>query len=359
MELTNFYQGKRVFITGVTGFKGSWLAQILLTLGAQVGGYALAPDTNPNLFTILSLDKNISYSEADVRDRTRLIEEVEKFNPDLILHLAAQPSVEKSYKKPIFTYETNIIGTVNILEAMRLLQIKSGVIVTTDKVYRNYSKGNSFKEDDPLGGYDPYSCSKACADLITNSYSLSFFNPKKYNREHQTLIATARSGNVVGGGQWSEGALVPDLVKAVFVDREKLTLKNPQVVRTWLHVMETLRGYLLLGKGLYKGNLKMTGAWNFGLGQQGEASVEEITRKFLRAFQMGDYDVKRNYQVHHDQVLKVDAGKAYSQLGWLPRLSLDETVKLTAHWYQAYYQKRGNASSLLNKQIADYFLSEK
>ncbi len=262
------YAGRTALVTGHTGFKGSWLALWLEELGCRVVGYSLPPPTEPNHFGLLSLRCR---SEAgDVRDRARLAAVVRECRPDVVFHLAAQPLVRRSYREPAETFEANALGTVSVLEACRATPVKAVVSVTTDKVYENREWCWGYREADPLGGFDPYSCSKACAELIAACYRGSFFNPAEYGRSHRTLVATARAGNVIGGGDWAEDRLVPDLARAAAAGRP-LALRNPASVRPWQHVLEPLAGYLLLGQRLLEGDARCAEAWNFGPGEDGAA----------------------------------------------------------------------------------------
>src|SRR4030095_15508590 len=253
-----FWKGKRVLITGHTGFKGSWLAFWLRTLGADILGYALAPEASPNLFESLEIEQGIRSLTADIRDLGKLDEAVRQFRPEIILHLAAQSLVRRSYREPIETYATNVMGTVNVLEAARRSDfVRSVVVVTTDKVYENRERPEPYRESERLGGFDPYSNSKACAELVVSAYRSSFFG------RGETLVATARAGNVIGGGDWSEDRLLPDVFRSLIFDT-KLEIRNPDSIRPWQHVLEPLAAYLLLAERLYNGEEKFAGPWNFG-----------------------------------------------------------------------------------------------
>ena len=278
--LESIYRHKKVFITGHTGFKGSWLCQLLQELGAQIMGYALAPETNPNHYDLLNLD--LYQVLEDIRNYEALSKAIHKFKPDIVFHLAAQPLVRKSYKQPIYTYQTNIIGTANLLEACRSVEsIKAIVNVTTDKCYQNIEKDYAYQESDSLGGYDPYSSSKACSEIVTAAYRNSFYNLQDYGKKHQTLVATARSGNVIGGGDWSTDRLIPDLIRAA-QSAKPAKIRYPKATRPWQHVLEPLTGYLLLSEKLLEGQKQFADAWNFGP-QEGDVqdviSVIKISRK--------------------------------------------------------------------------------
>ena len=280
-NLERFFKNKKVLITGHTGFKGSWLSKILLNWGADISGIALKPDTDPNLFNILEIKKNINNYFCDIRNFKSLEKIVEKEKPEIVFHLAAQPLVRSSYDDPLYTFETNILGVVNILQIIKKInRIKAAVIITTDKVYENKKNKLSYKEDDRLGGYDPYSSSKAASELVINSYIRSFFNPKDYNKKHKTLIASARSGNVIGGGDWQKDRIIPDIVKSIYEKKEKLIIRNPDSIRPWQYVLEDLEGYLLLAKKLYQGKKEFSGAWNFGPDSKEKClTVKELIEK--------------------------------------------------------------------------------
>jgi len=350
-----FFRNKKVLVTGHTGFKGSWLTQMLIELGARVCGYSLEPNTKPNLFNILKLKKDINHKIGDIRNFQFLNKTAKEFNPDIIFHLAAQPIVRDSYDNPQYTYEVNIMGTVNILEVIRLNKIKAGVIITTDKVYKNLKESASFREDDPLGGYDPYSNSKACADLVANSYTQSFFNPKNFGIRHNTLIASARAGNVIGGGDWAKDRLVPDLIRSIFTNKKKLVIRSPKAVRPWQHVLDPLFGYMLLAESLFKGNVDKSGAWNFGPKENGAKDVKTIVESFIKILGKGSYVIKGNETKHESKRLKLNSDKAKKKLGWQPKLNTEETVKKTASWYKAFYLKSSNMRQYTIEQIKNYF----
>lgn len=353
----SFLKNKRVFVTGHTGFKGSWLTQILVELGAKISGYALEPNTDPSLFNILGLAKSIDHNIGDIRDFQHLNKIVKKFAPEIVFHLAAQPLVRESYDDPRYTHETNIIGTVNVLETIRLNNVRSGVMITTDKVYKNIGQKKSFGEDDPLGGYDPYSCSKASADLVVSSYIQSFFNAGDFKLKHNTLVASARAGNVIGGGDWGKDRLVPDLVRAFWVDQKEVIIRNPNAVRPWQHVLEPLAGYMLLAKFLFEGDTTKSGAWNFGPKKEKAKDVESIVNLFIKVFGKGSYSVKKDKTKHEDKILKLNINKARSKLGWQPKLGVEETIKKTAFWYNAYYTKKSDMRQYTIRQIKEYFES--
>lgn len=344
-----FFRGKRILVTGHSGFKGSWLAHILLGMGSEVAGYSLKPDTTPNLFAALGLSKRMKNYFADIRDYGKVLAAMRAEKPDIVIHMAAQPLVRPSYDDPIYTYETNLMGTVNVLQAMREAGgVKAAVMITTDKVYENRETEVPYKEGDELGGYDPYSASKACAEIAIRSYIRSFFTPRQ-----GTLVASARAGNVLGGGDWSADRIVPDIVRAILERNEQVVLRNPKAIRPWQHVLDPLHGYLLLAKGLYEGKEELVGAWNFAPKETG-ISVEEITRKAVARLGKGSYAVKKDGEKHEMGILMLDAGKARRELGWMPRLDVERTLDWTFEWYKAYYAKE-DIVGLTDTQVEKFF----
>ena len=331
----NVYQGKRVFITGHTGFKGSWLALWLKKLGAEVAGYALPPSTTPNHLETLSLEM-VSVL-ADIRDKKRIIAEMKVFQPDIVFHLAAQPLVRYSYLEPSETYETNVIGTLNVLEACRnTVSVKAVVCVTTDKVYENKEAVEGYQEQDRLGGYDPYSASKACAEILTASYVSSYFNLAHYRNQHEVLIATARGGNVIGGGDWSEDRLVPDIARTVD-SGVKLEIRSPESVRPWQHVLDCLSGYLLLGERLLSGEKEFAGSWNFGPLEEEVIKVKEIIS--IAQSYWKEFPVEfGSSELHETRVLRLQCDKAVNELRWTPVLNNSEMFAFTFEWYKDFYE---------------------
>ena len=355
MELQKKFKDKKVLITGHTGFKGAWLTQIMIDSGAKVSGYSVAPNTDPSLFEALELAGKIENNIADIRDLRKLNEVVAKFKPDIIFHLAAQPIVRDSYDNPVYTYETNVMGTVNVLEAMRLNKIPTGVMITTDKVYKNFEKDIAYKEEDQLGGYDPYSNSKACADLVISSYIDSFFNPKDYKTKHNTLIASARAGNVVGGGDWAKDRLVPDAIKAFLVNNDDLVIRSPKAIRPWQHVLEPLYGYILLAAHLSNEEVDKVGAWNFGPNDEDMQEVEKVLGMLTGHLKQGRYVVEEDKGKHEAKLLKLDNTKARSELGWIPKYDLSKTIKETAEWYEVFHLENGDIKKFTTNQIETYF----
>jgi len=333
----NFYNGQRVLITGHTGFKGSWLSVWLRELGADITGYALEPPTVPSLFEICNLEDKVTSIVGDIRDYKVLRDVFEKFQPEIVFHMAAQSLVRPSYKEPVETYQTNIMGTVNLLEACRHTpSIRAVVNVTSDKCYENHGYIYNYKEGDPVGGYDPYSSSKGCSELVTNAYLRSFFNPSNYNKEHAVSLASVRSGNVIGGGDWAEDRLIPDCIKAL-MENKPIVIRYPDAVRPWQHVLESLSGYLLLAQHLYQDGAAFSGAWNFGPHDNDARPVrwlvEHITEMWgSNAFWTFD----GNNYLHEAHYLKLDCSKAKSKIGWYPQWDLNTALDKTIEWYKAY-----------------------
>lgn len=348
-QLKKAYGGKSVLITGHTGFKGAWMTQILILAGAKVTGYSLKPPTKPSLFSVLGLSKQMKSVTGDIRNFKRFHAVVRKTRPDIIFHLAAQPLVRDSYDNPIYTYQTNLIGTANVLEAMRLEYIKAGVVITTDKVYENLEDPEKYyTESDKLGGHDPYSSSKACADLCCDCYIKSFL------LEQNCLVASARSGNVIGGGDWARDRLVPDAIRAFFDKKEPLVIRMPKSNRPWQHVFEPLGGYLLLGMRLLEKDKKVVGSWNFAPEQKDMLEVERIVEKLIKHLGFGNYRVIENKHRHEATNLKLSNKKAKSKLGYRPKMGVDEAVALTAQWYKNFYLKK-DIKDFSIKQIKQYF----
>ena len=354
-HLRQFYQGKKIFITGHTGFKGAWLTQILLNWGAIVCGYSLPPNTNPNLFDELQLKNLCEHNIGDIRDINLLREKVELFSPDIVFHLAAQPLVRDSYLDPVYTYDVNVMGTVHILEVIRECNLKAAVIVTTDKVYRNHEKDLAYQEDDSLGGYDPYSNSKSCADLVVSSYISSFFNPNDFCNKHNTLIASTRSGNVIGGGDWSKDRLIPDLIRAFFVDRKDLVIRSPEAIRPWQHVLEPLYGYILLGRALFDGDLSAVGPWNFGPQLRDSLPVLEVVQMAIKQLKRGNFQIKKDNSTHEAKMLKLDNSKAVKKLNWYPQFDVYKAIDASLQWYDVFYSDRTRMKEFTEQQIENYF----
>lgn len=333
-SLSRFFNGKKVLITGHTGFKGGWLAIWLLESGAQVSGYALQPNTDPSLFQLCHLEKKMKSSTGDVRDRERIKSVFGEIEPEIVFHLAAQPLVRLSYHQAVETYETNVMGTVNVLQACRLTpSVRAIVSVTSDKCYENKEWIWSYRENDPLGGDDPYSSSKACAEIIANAYQRSFFKAEGKG------IASARAGNVIGGGDWAQYRLVPDCLRAL-EQKTRITVRNPDSVRPWQHVLEPLRGYLMLAAALCGEPEKFSGPWNFGPEIYSDVSVREVVERIITEWGNGEWEhVPTDRSLHEAGILKLDSSKANTLLGWRPKWDVHSAISKTVQWHKQYMNK--------------------
>jgi CDP-glucose 4,6-dehydratase len=356
-SLKETYSGKKVFVTGHTGFKGSWMIQILSMLGAKVKGYALAPETELNLFNELSGAEICESEINDLRNKEALIKSVKDFQPDFVFHLAAQPLVRLSYEIPSETFEVNAIGTANLLDAVRQINhMCSVVLITTDKVYHNNECEYPYREDDRLGGYDPYSASKACAELVIDSYRNSFFNTSKIEA-HGKALAVGRAGNVIGGGDWSKDRLIPDIVKSLH-QNNTISIRNPNAVRPWQHVIEPLFGYLELGKKLFEAPAEYSKAYNFGPNISDTLSVENMVEKSITYWGYGNLSIDQNSNNPHEAgLLKLDISRAISELNWRPVFNAEIAVERTIAWYKGYYE-RISAKKLVENDI-EFYLSLK
>lgn len=335
----DIYKNKKVFLTGHTGFKGSWLNLWLKYLGAEIFGYSLPPNTNPNHFDLLGGNKEFNGIFADIRDQRKLQEELLAFNPDIIFHLAAQPLVRESYKDPIGTFESNAMGTLNVLQSARkATNLKAIVVITTDKVYENKEWIWGYRENDALGGYDPYSASKACSEIIVDSIRKSFFNPNDFGKKHNCLIATARAGNVIGGGDFSDDRLIPDLIRGI-TQKHTTKIRNPQSTRPWQSVLEPLRGYLMLGEELLLGKSEFANSFNFGPIIDGNLKVSEMLRIAKNSWDLIDYEIQIDTDNPHEaNLLMLDTTKAYHLLQWKPILNTTESIKETISWYKDFIE---------------------
>lgn len=335
MQSTTFWRGKKVLVTGHTGFKGSWLTLWLQALGAKVTGYALAPDTTPNLFELARVADGIDSVISDIRDRHAVLNAMKAASPEIVIHMAAQPLVRESYATPVETYETNVMGTVHVLEAVRHVPgVKSVVIVTTDKCYENHEWEWGYRENEAMGGYDPYSSSKGCAELVTAAYWRSFFNPSTY-ATHGVAIASARAGNVIGGGDWATDRLIPDIMRAIMRE-ERVRIRSPHAIRPWQHVLEPLSGYLLLAEKLYSEQSRYAEAWNFGPNDADARPVQAIVERLTS--QWGDgasWALDGDEHPHEATFLKLDCSKARNRLGWQPRWNLERALDEIVAWYKA------------------------
>ena len=328
----DFWRGKRVFLTGHTGFKGSWLSLWLQSLGAEVHGLALAPSTSPNLFTVARVAKGLTSNiMGDIRDLVTVQKAMSSAQPDIVIHMAAQPLVRLSYAGPVETYATNVMGTVHVLEAARQIKsVKSIVVVTTDKCYDNKEWAWGYREDEPMGGHDPYSSSKGCAELVTGAYRLSFL------QSQGKAVATARAGNVIGGGDWAADRLVPDILRA-FEQNQPVIIRNPHATRPWQHVLEPLSGYLSLAEELYTQGQAFAEGWNFGPKDDDVRSVKWIVEYMSRAWAQGASWQEDNFEhLHEANYLKLDISKAKARLGWQPRWPLASALEHINDWHRAW-----------------------
>lgn len=354
--LKEFYKDKKVLVTGHTGFKGSWLCQVLLNFGAEIIGYSLYLPTKPALFEVLGLENKVNHNIADIADFKKLERVFKETKPEIVFHLAAQPLVRESYNEPLYTFETNIMGTANVLEAAKSTGIpRAVVIITTDKVYENKEQGSIFKETDRLGGWDPYSASKVGAEVVADSYIKSFFNPNNAQENLQTLVASTRAGNIIGGGDWGSERLMTDITRAVFERKETPTLRSPDSTRPWQFVLEPLLGYLMLGIKLYNKEKEFSGAWNFGPDIENCIKVKELTDKVLKIMGKQGYEVKENdYHKHEAGLLRLDNQKAKSILKWQPIFNIDQALEMTLEWYKRFYDNQ-DMTDFTNEQIKSFF----
>jgi CDP-glucose 4,6-dehydratase len=331
------YEGTRVFLTGHTGFKGSWLAFWLMKMGAIVKGYALAPITYPSHWQLLNLDMESKY--WDIRDREKLEKELISFKPDIVIHMAAQPLVRLSYLDPFETYETNVIGTLALFEACRKSEgLRAIVNITTDKCYENREWVWGYRENDPMGGFDPYSSSKGCVEIMTSAYRRSFFNIGEYGQKHNVLMASVRAGNVIGGGDWAADRLVPDIMKATHKN-ESVEIRNPNATRPWQHVLEPLSGYLLLGQRLLEGVKEFADGWNFGPGDKGALTVAQVTEYLSQNWRKIKISLaKQNPTLHEAGLLRLDCTKAHAYLKWFDVWNSEQTFRYTTEWYKEFYE---------------------
>ena len=348
MAYNDYWKNRKVFITGHTGFKGAWLSQWLIELGAEVTGFALMPNTEPNLYSILRLENKMHSIIDNICNLETLKDAIRASNPEVVFHLAAQALVHDSYDDPLGTLNTNLLGTANVLEALRQSDtVKAIVNITSDKCYQNDELSIAFVETDKMGGNDIYSCSKGCSELITSAYRQSFYRLSK------ATISTARAGNVIGGGDWSKDRLVPDIVNA-FSKNKSVFLRNPLSIRPWQHVLEPLSGYLLLAEKMSKSGKEYEGAWNFGPGEAGEVSVEKITDTMAKIWCNDANWVKvENIFPPESNFLKLDCSKAKKKLNWRPRLTIEETIRWTVEWYKRMYNKE-DMEIFTKNQILNY-----
>ncbi|UUZ96878.1 CDP-glucose 4,6-dehydratase [Paenibacillus sp. P25] len=338
----SFWNRRKVFVTGHTGFKGAWLTLWSLALGAEVHGYALEPpEDEPNLFRLAGLEARMTSTYGDIRDERKLACALAEASPEIVFHLCAQPLVQESYSDPVETFSVNVMGTVHLLEAVRTAKrdkspVRCVINVTTDKCYDNREWVWGYRENDPLGGHDPYSSSKACSELVTSSYRKSFFPPEQYT-VHGVALATARAGNVIGGGDWAKNRLIPDCVRALLAGGV-IELRNPDAVRPWQHVLDPLYGYLLLAQQLYLSGPSVGEAWNFGPRDEDARTVEWMTSRFCEAWGEGaSYRIAPpDFRWHEHRLLKLDCSKAHNRLGWRPRWNAEQAIARVVEWTKRY-----------------------
>lgn len=349
----NFWRNKKVFVTGHTGFKGSWLCLWLNYLGAEVTGYALKPPTDPSLFELCRVDKLINSVIADIRDSESLRKAILAAKPEIVIHLAAQPLVRESYKNPVETYTTNVMGTIQLLEAVRNCKsVKAVVNVTSDKCYENKEWPWGYRENEPMGGYDPYSNSKSCSELITSSYRNSFFNVADYEK-HGVGLATARAGNVIGGGDWAVDRLIPDCIKALLQGR-KVVVRNPKAIRPWQHVLEPLGGYLTLAQKLFENGYLYGEGWNFGPNDNDAKPVEWVVNRLCSNWAgSAGYIIDQVDHLHEAHYLKLDCSKAKALLHWYPKWDLTKAIDKVVEWTLAYKQNE-DLRGVCFQQIDEY-----
>lgn len=346
----NIYKNKKVFLTGHTGFKGSWLALWLTQLGAKVCGYSLEPNTVPSMFHELNIEEKIEKSViGNILDYEKLYNSIQEFRPDIVFHLAAQPLVRLSYSEPILTYKTNVIGSLNVLECARNCKsVKAFVNVTTDKCYENKEINRGYREDEPMGGYDMYSSSKGCVEIMSSSFRRSFLQ-----EENAYAMATARAGNVIGGGDWALDRLIPDCVRNINVG-EKIEIRNPVAVRPWQHVLEPLSGYLLLGQKLLEEGKTYAEGFNFGPNEESVLKVADVAQKVCEYYKKGEVVVHKWDNLHEANLLMLNIEKANKVLGWIPTYTADKAISETVDWYKHFYANDTNMYEFTIEQIKKY-----
>lgn len=349
------YQNKTVLVTGHTGFKGSWLVYWLTRMGANVIGYSLEAPTNPNHISFLHL--NITSILGDIRDMSALDQTFETYKPDIVFHLAAQPLVRFSYENPIDTYETNVMGTLKVFETCRKYNVKAIINITSDKAYENKEWLWGYRENDPMGGYDPYSSSKGCADLLASSYRNSYFNLNEYKKTHNTLLASCRAGNVIGGGDWAKDRLITDIMLSISQNKT-INIRNPHAIRPWQHVLEPLSGYLHVGQKLLEGRPEFGEAWNFGPSDEKIISVEDVVKNIKKYWDKAVYAVNPDEsKLHEANFLRLDCSKAYAALKWNNVWDSNMTFEKTAKWYKSFYEN--NAKILTKDDLESYVYDAK
>ena len=347
----NIYKGKKVLITGHTGFKGSWLSIWLHELGAEVVGVALDPSSDKDNFVLSDIGSKI---KADIRTDIRFAQKIKeifiRYQPEIVFHLAAQPLVRLSYEQPVETYEANVMGTIHVMEAIRVTRsVKVAVMITTDKCYENKEQLQGYKESDPFGGYDPYSSSKGACEIAIQSWRKSFFNPKDYGKKHIVSLASVRAGNVIGGGDWAKDRIIPDCIRALEAG-EVIDIRSPRAVRPWEHVLEPLSGYMMLAQKMWDNPTKYCEGWNFGPEDDSVSTVWEVAAELVKNFGFGELkDSSELNAVHEARFLMLDINKAKIHLGWKPRLNMQQCITLVADWYKRY--KTDNVYNLCIEEI--------
>ena len=351
--MSSFWRGKRVLVTGHTGFKGGWLAVWLESLGAKIAGYSLPAPTEPSFFDVAGVGKSVATTIGDIRDLQSLRKCMQVVEPEVVIHLAAQALVRPSYEDPVGTYATNVMGTVNLLEATRQISsVRSVVIVTSDKCYENREREQGYREDEAMGGYDPYSNSKGCAELVTSAYTNSFFNPADYKR-HKVAVASGRAGNVIGGGDWAKDRLVPDMIRAI-VAGQPVRIRNPNATRPWQHVLEPVGAYLLLAQRLFEEGPKFAGGWNFGPLEEDTRNVRDVVTQLTRQWgSEARWEADAGDHPHEARFLKLDCARAHALLDWHPVLRVEQAIGWATDWYKAW---RGGQDmrTLSLQQISTY-----
>lgn len=345
------YRDKTVLVTGHSGFKGGWLASWLKILGARVIGFSLPPESDrPSLFKAANISQNMVSVFGDIRDFASVLGVFQSHTPEIVFHMAAQPLVRRSYREPVQTFATNVMGSVHVLEAVRNTpSVRVVVNITSDKCYENRERALGYREDEPMGGRDPYSSSKGCAELITAAYRRSFFA-----QEGRVALASTRSGNVVGGGDWSEDRLVPDILRALS-EHAPVSIRNPEAIRPWQHVLEPLSGYLLLGERLWRHGREFAEAWNFGPLEEDMISVRELATKFIELWGGGRLEIEHaKHGFHEAHFLRLDCTKARNRLGWQPTLRLEQALEMTIEWYRAFLKDSSSVGGVIIRQIQRY-----
>ena len=353
IDLNKYYQGKKILITGHTGFKGSWLLIWLKMLGAKVVGISLDPKNKNDNFILSGLSEKITDYREDIRNKNQIESIFKKEQPEIVFHLAAQALVIDGYKNPVETYDINVMGTINILEAIRNTEtVKQAIFITTDKVYENKEWIWPYREEDPLGGYDPYSASKGAAEIVIASYRNSFFNNHKEYQKHRKSIASVRAGNVIGGGDWSENRIIPDCIKAI-ESGNSIGIRNPLSIRPWQHVLEPLSGYLILGARMMDAPTEFNEAWNFGPEASNIVDVKTLVQLLIKTYRKGEWeDLSGRDTVHEAQLLSLDISKSKYKLGWIPVLDTESTIRFTVDWYKKYNKE--DVYSLCVHQIEQF-----